>query len=84
MLVTFRATHLDLWFDTDATVVRINECRRDEDRARTLGLRFDSLDDIAKKMLHASWRHVPPPLPKRTHRMDYAATIRDVASSWHL
>ena len=25
-------------------------------------------------MLHASWRHVPPPLPKRASRIDYAAT----------
>jgi c-di-GMP-binding flagellar brake protein YcgR len=81
VLITFRATHLDIWFDTDATIVRINQARRDEDRARTLGLRFDTLDPIARRMLHASWRHVPPPLPKRAARIDYAATVRDIAST---
>ncbi len=79
LLVTFQATRQGLWFDTDATVVRICHGLRDEDRGRSLGIRFDSLDSIERLILRGAWRKIPPPLPRRTARIDYAGTVMKIA-----
>ncbi len=80
LLVTFQATRQGLWFDTDATVVRICHGLRDEDRGRSLGIRFDTLDSIERLILRGAWRKIPPPLPRRAARIDYASTVRRIAA----
>jgi hypothetical protein len=73
--VSFRATDLGIWFDTDATVARIVEGRRPGDRGRALGLTFGSLDSVKRLILRGYLRKIPPPLPRRDLRVDYARTI---------
>ena len=49
VFVTFRATNLDIWFDTEAKVMRIVKGRRDGDRERGIGLRFSTLPGVKRK-----------------------------------
>jgi len=80
-LVSFRATPLNLWFDTDAVVTRLLRGRRPGDPGGlALGLEFTSLDPVAKLILRGFLRHVPPPLPRRDLVIDYARTIGKILS----
>lgn len=78
-VVSFKATDLGIWFDTMATIARVVEGRRPTDRGRAIGLKFDGLDPVHKLILRGHLRKVPPPLPARAQRIDYAATIRKIA-----
>jgi hypothetical protein len=73
--VAFRATDLGIWFDTEAHVARIIRGRRPGDHGVCYGLRFDSLSAVHRLILRGHYRHVPPPLPRRAQRIDYAATV---------
>ena len=79
MIVSFRATQLGLWFDTEASVARIVKGRRDGDRGAGIGLSFSTLDRVKRLILRGHLRRVPPPLPARTQRIDWTATIRSLA-----
>jgi hypothetical protein len=78
-IVSFKATPLGIWFDTEATVTRVVEGRRPTDRGRAVGLRFRTLDAVHRLILRGALRKVPPPLPARAQRIDYAATIYQIA-----
>ena len=80
MIVSFRTPRANVWFDCEATVARVVHGRRPGDRGKCLGLSFDSLDDWSTMMLRSDLRGLPPPFPKRTPRIDYAASIRRAAS----
>ena len=81
MLVTFKATPLGLWFDAEAEVTRLIRGRRPEDEGAALGLRFRGLAPVSRLILRGHLRRVPPVLPQRPTRVDYAATIRQIAYS---
>ena len=68
LIVSFRATVLDLWFDTTARVVRIVHGRRTWDRRPAFGLEFGSLNPLARFALQGAYRNVPPPIPARAPR----------------
>ena len=78
MIVSFRATPFGLWFDTDASVARVLEGRRNGDHGRCLGIRFRSLDAVARLILRGNLRRIPPPVPQREPRIDYARTLRQI------
>lgn len=78
MILSFRATQLGLWFDSEATVARIIHGRRPGDRGQGVGLSFSTLDRVKRLILRGHLRHVPPPLPRRTQRIDWTATIRSL------
>jgi hypothetical protein len=79
LIVSFKLTAFDLWFDTEAVVARVVAGRRPGDRGRCLGVRFRGLDAIARHILRGNLRKVPPPVPRRERRLDYAATIRRIS-----
>jgi len=81
MLVSFQATQLGLWFDTQAEVMRIIRGRRPEDEGRAFGVKFTNMDSVSRLILRGHLRRVPPPLPQRPTRVDYAATIRQIAAA---
>jgi hypothetical protein len=81
VVVSFRATDFGIWFDSIASVTRILHGRRPGDAGRCFGLRFLTLPAVHRLILRGHLRHVPPPLPKRPQRIDYAATIRRIAQS---
>jgi hypothetical protein len=76
VIVSFRATDLGIWFDTDATIARIIHGRRPGDTARCIGVDFKSLSAVHRLILRGHLRRVPPPLPRRAQRIDYAETVR--------
>jgi c-di-GMP-binding flagellar brake protein YcgR len=80
LLVSFRAPRSGLFIDTRARVVRVVAGRRPGDHGRCLGLRFEQLDPLMRSALSASLAGLPPPLPQRASRVDYAATIRAIAA----
>lgn len=80
-LVSFQATPLDLWFDSDAVVTRVLRGRRPGDPdGLALGLEFTSLDAVARLILRGFLRHVPPPVPRRDLVIDYARTVSRILS----
>jgi hypothetical protein len=76
LIVSFQATQLGLWFDSEASVARIVRGRRDGDRGAGIGLSFSTLDRVKRLILRGHLRRVPPPLPRRTQRIDWSATVR--------
>jgi hypothetical protein len=87
VLVSFRATDLGLWFDTEATVARIIHGRRPGDKGRGVGLRFSTLSNVKRLILRGHLRRIPPPLPRREQRIAWAATVKGLqadrlASPW--
>ncbi len=73
--VAFRMPRSDVWFDAGATVARVVHGRRPGDRGHCLGVEFEDLDPEAQRRMRTALRRVPPPLPMREPRVDYAATI---------
>jgi hypothetical protein len=71
--------HVDLWFDARATVTRVAHGRRPEDKGPEIGIRFNNMSAITKLILKGAVRKVPPPLPKRAARVDYAESVKRVA-----
>jgi hypothetical protein len=78
LIVSFKATQLGLWFDTEASVARIVKGRRDGDLGAGIGLSFSSLDRVKRLILRGHLRRVPPPLPRRSQRIDWTATVRSL------
>ena len=81
MLVSFQATPLGLWFDAHAEVMRLIKGRRPEDEGRAFGIKFLDMPKVARLILRGHLRRMPPPLPKRPRRIDYAATIHKIAAA---
>jgi hypothetical protein len=70
-----------LAMDVPATVVRVVHGRRPGDPGHCLGIEFEALDPAAERILRAALRGVPPPLPMREPRIDYAASVHLAALS---
>jgi hypothetical protein len=77
VIISFTAPGGRFWMDAEATVARVVRGIREGDtRGRCLGLRFRTLDSMSRAVLAASLRGLPPPIPSRHVRRDYASTIR--------
>jgi len=81
LFVAFRMPQRNLWFDAIATVARVVHGRRPGDLGRCFGVAFESIEPDVQSFLRCALRNVPPPLPKREPRIDYAATARRAAIS---
>jgi len=81
VIVAFQATPLGLWFESEAKVTRIVRGRRPGDNGRAVGLRFTDMPAISRLILRGHLKRVPPPVPKRARRIDYAATIEKIAAA---
>ena len=75
VLITFRLPRTRRWIDVQASVARIVHGRRPTDRGRCAGLSFEALDEDDRRRIRATLQGVPPPLPARERRIDYAASI---------
>ena len=81
LVVSFRLPASTWWFDAEATVARVVHGRRPGDSGRCFGLAFDAIDPSVQYFLHTALHGVPPPLPARAQRIDYAKTIDRAATS---
>jgi hypothetical protein len=78
VFVSFRATELGIWFDTEATVARVIHGRRPGDKGKGVGLKFSTLPRLKRFILRGHLRRVPPPIPRRNQRIDWSATVRSI------
>jgi hypothetical protein len=76
--VSFRLSPFGIWYCSDAYATRMLHGRRPKERARSLGLRFGSLSAVSRLCIRGALRRVPPHLPQRERRIDYAATVRKI------
>src|SRR5206468_1647344 len=76
VIVSFRIPKSDVFIDAEATVARVVHGRRPSDMHQALGLRFGSMHRDLRGELSVALRKLPPTLPARALRIDYAATIR--------
>lgn len=76
VIVSFRIPKSDVFVDAEATVARVIHGRRPTDRCASVGLRFGPLHRDLRGELMTALRKLPPTLPARALRIDYAATIR--------
>lgn len=78
--LAFQAPRTRRWVDACCVVARRVSGRRDTDRGkRGVGLRFVTMDAIDRAILEASLRKMPPPVPERSVRLDYASAVLSVA-----
>jgi hypothetical protein len=81
VVVSFRLPMSCWWFDAEATVARVVHGRRPGDLGRCFGLCFDAIEPDVQVYLRRALQGVPPPLPAREQRVDYAASIALAALS---
>jgi hypothetical protein len=66
LVVTFKSPRSERWYDCSATVARVLHGRRRGDRARALGIAFESLDLWSEMTLCHQLRGLLPILPRMT------------------
>lgn len=81
LLVSFRIPGTSRFFDLSGRAARIVSGKRPLDAGRCLGVRFEGLDVRTRAILGAMLRGLPPPVPTRAPRVDYAATVSSLAAS---
>lgn len=81
ILVSFQAPGGTEWFDAEARVARVIEGWRQGDPGYCMGLRFTQIPLSARMALRERLRGLPPPLPQRHVRMDYAETVRRILAN---
>ena len=80
VIISFRAPGVGSWFDAQGSIARVIHGRRPGDRGRALGVRFHQLDVVSRAYLKAGLRSLPPPVPLRDARIDYAASVERIMS----
>ncbi len=76
VLVSFRTPGTERWFDAEGEIARVVGGWRDGDPGYCIGLRFTYMEEGTDEALRASLRGLPPPIPQRRIRTDYARAIR--------
>ena len=79
VLVSFRVPGSSLYIDVDAVITRMAWGRRDEDHGAVLGLRYLNLSAVDRAILASRLRGLPPPVPARRVRFDYAESVLAIA-----
>ena len=80
VFVSFRATELGIWFDSEAKVARVIRGRRPGDKGRAIGLHFSTMSRVKRLILRNHLRRIPPPVPRRSQRVDWSATVKGIDS----
>jgi hypothetical protein len=75
VIVSLRMPRGTSWIDAEGHVARAIDGQRREDCGSALGIAFDAMSPVDRAILRASLHGLPPPVPRRHRRMDYASTI---------
>jgi hypothetical protein len=72
VFVSFRATELGIWFDSEARVARVIQGRRPGDKGKAVGIEFSTMSRVKRFILRNHLKKTPPPVPRRTQRVDWS------------
>lgn len=75
VILAIRLPHGRSWVDAHGRVVRIERGARNGDPGRAIAIRFTAIDPVDRGMLKGAIAKVPPPVPRRDLRIDFAATV---------
>jgi len=75
VIVSVRAPGTSEWLNAEAEVARIVRGWRLGDPGLCLGLRFTYVDEAARLRLASRLHGMPPPIPRRPLRVDYARSV---------
>lgn len=79
VVLTFRTPDGKTFIDGEGYVARVSHGRRPGDFGPSVGIRFEVSDPAQRATLKKQLLRMPPTLPKRVHRVDYAATVRKIS-----
>ena len=79
VLVSFRIPDSGIYVDAEGIVARVVWGRRDEDEYPSYGIEFTNIGRVDRAILAARLRGLPPPIPARNLRMDYASSVQSIA-----
>lgn len=69
------------WVDARGRVVRIERGVRAGDDGPAVAIELTEMDPIDRGLLRGSLASIPPPIPRRGLRVDYAASVIDASLS---
>jgi hypothetical protein len=76
VLISLRMPRGTSWIDAEGHVARAIDNQRRGDCGYALGIQFDRMSAVDHAILRASLHGLPPTIPRRHARMDYAGTVR--------
>jgi len=79
VVLSFRAPGGDTWVDAEGLVARVVHGRRDFDYGPSIAIEFRDLAENLRGVLRKHLLKCPPTLPKRSLRVDYAASVRRIS-----
>ena len=80
VIASLRIPDTSVWIDAEGVIIRIAWGRRDSDETPAYGVAFTSaLPAMEAAVLSARLHGVPPPVPRRGLRIDYAESVRRIA-----
>jgi hypothetical protein len=80
LMVMFRTPRGGVWLDAEAEVARIIHGWRTGDPGYCMGLRFTYMERPDRNELMCRLAGLPPPIPQRRRKVDYAETVRRIAA----
>lgn len=80
VILSFRAPDSDTWIDAEGVVARVVHGRRDFDFGPSIAIQFSEVQEKLRGVLRKQLLRCPPTLPKRSLRVDYAASVRRIAT----
>jgi hypothetical protein len=69
------------WVDAHGRVARVEHGTREGDSGRTIAIQFTSMDPVDHALLAGATASIPPPIPRRLIRKDYAASVLGIAEA---
>jgi hypothetical protein len=78
VLVSFTFTQFRIPFNVEGRVARMLHGRRTRDRVPAIAMEFEKIDPVSRLILRGNLRRIPPVLPARARRIDYAQTVSEL------
>ncbi len=83
VLVSFTFTQFRIPFNVEGRIARMLHGRRTRDRMPAVAMSFETMDPVSRLILRGNLRRVPPVLPARARRIDYAQTVANLLAEPH-